>query len=91
MSRPSQDKVSVAASYDTNGRCVSIIVYLNDTVVSAEDVAFAVRSVFRPDSGITVSPPKTWTPPTTLRDRSQADTITDLQITDGSASSRKWF
>lgn len=85
-----QDKVTVHGTYDTNGRCVAIYIYLNDAVVTAEDIAFAVRYVFRPDAGITVSPPTKWTPPpaSVRGTASAADTVTDLRIEE---TSRKWF
>jgi hypothetical protein len=44
------DKVTVTAHYDDSGRCRSIFVYLNDDFVTTEDVASAVRAVFRPEA-----------------------------------------
>ena len=82
----------MSGNYDASGRCVSIFIYLNDTVVTAEDIAFAVRAVFRPESSITVSAPTKWTPPpaTVRGSASAADTVTDLRIEETSTG-RKWF
>ena len=93
MSRSTQDKVTVSGNYDPSGRCISIFIYLNDSVITAEDIAFAVRAVFRPDDSIRVSGPTKWNPPpSTVRgSASAADTVTDLRITDDTSASRKWF
>lgn len=93
MSRPTGDKVTVSGNYDTSGRCISIFIYLNDSVITAEDIAFAVRYVFRPDAGITVTAPTKWTAPpvgSVSGRASAADTVTDLRIEETSTG-RKWF
>lgn len=54
MTHPEMDKVTVTAHYDDAGACRQIYVYLNDDHIAPEDVANAVRAVFRPDTGTTV-------------------------------------
>jgi hypothetical protein len=43
------DKVTVTGHYDAAGQCRQVFVYLNSEVVTARDVAEAVRAVFRPE------------------------------------------
>lgn len=51
------DKVTVTGHYDDDGQCRQIFVYLNADVVTAADVAEAVRAVFHPDPPATVRDP----------------------------------
>lgn len=46
---PGVDKVTIVGHYDDAGRARSIFVYLNDESVSTQDVAAAIRAVFKPE------------------------------------------
>lgn len=87
------DKVAMTAAYDEVGRCRYINIYLNDPNLTVSEVAAAVRAIFKPDGALTVSPPTTWTPPTTAgsyRGTAVTDT-TELRITDGQSHKRGWL
>lgn len=89
------DKVTVGGHYDETGRCRRILVYINTPVITPDDIAVAVRAVFRADPGVTVTGNSAYPPATTHSGRSAVDTtVTNLRITDHpetDRTSRKWF